>query len=320
MPNRNTSAVLNGVAVRQDAGPSGNCTLSSSGMCSSDTATTHDSISRELSFPSKSSSDTSSKEEQQQRHCGGVRGYVHYAMQQMWCIRETLQKEQLPWKKDFFNYKQFFMPKSSSEAIERLNLNLPFYGANYAVVFYSATLPFLLLYDPVFFVLLLVSAILVHSIHLHEKKRAKCGANMCIGGVSILYQNLVDVYIIILWILFFFRDGLRTLGLVLLLNSILILPHALWRRPTYFDDEELEKLRPKTVQYIITLVLLVLAYLECKGAGGKSGVVQQEMEAVTEDISIVMKQDQQQQQKQCHHLWKPPFKENESPLPNIPLR
>ncbi|ESS65485.1 hypothetical protein TCDM_06078 [Trypanosoma cruzi Dm28c] len=91
---------------------------------------------------------------------------------------------------------------------------------------------------------------------------------MRIGGISVHYQRLADIYFIALLLLFVFGNGLRTVGLVLLINTVLIIPHALLRRPTYFDDEELEKMRPKVVQYIITLVLLLLAYLECKGSGG----------------------------------------------------
>ncbi|KAH9578373.1 Prenylated rab acceptor PRA1 [Trypanosoma melophagium] len=181
-------------------------------------------------------------------------------------IRDVLRRDQLPWLDDFFDRKQFVLPKSKEEAIERLNLNLPYYGANYIVVFYTITLPFLMVYDPLFFLLVSLSAILLHTIHLRERRRSYFGANITIAGISIQYKRLVDFHIIILLTLFFFRDGLRTVGIVLLINSLIILPHAVWRKPTYFDDEELEKLRPKMMQYIISLVLLILVYLECKGA------------------------------------------------------
>ncbi|KAF8297482.1 hypothetical protein TcYC6_0078780 [Trypanosoma cruzi] len=189
-------------------------------------------------------------------------------LQQVWRIRKELQKEELPWIRDFFDREQFCFPKNFGEVASRLNLNIPFFAANYAVIFYTVTLPFLIFYDPLFFVLFCVSALLVHSIQLSRKKRSRYGTTMRIGGISVHYQRLADIYFIALLLLFVFGHGLRTVGLVLLINTVLIIPHALLRRPTYFDDEELEKMRPKVVQYIITLVLLLLAYLECKGTGG----------------------------------------------------
>ncbi|ORC90614.1 putative RAB-interacting protein [Trypanosoma theileri] len=201
-----------------------------------------------------------------ERNDSGIISSSYDLIEKMMEIRGELRKEQLPWMEDFLDQKQFVLPKSKGEALERLNLNLPYYGANYIVVFYTLTLPFLVVYDPLFFLLVFLSAILLHTIHLREKKRSRFAAHISISGICVSYKRIVDLYIIILLGLFLFWDGLRTVGIVLLINGLVILPHAVWRRPTYFDDEELEKLRPKMVQYIISLILLILVYLECKGA------------------------------------------------------
>ncbi|RNF21263.1 putative RAB-interacting protein [Trypanosoma conorhini] len=225
-------------------------------------------------LPATQAATAPTTEEQQQQHPpreGGVFALARDVVLQVWNIVKELQKEELPWMKDFFDREQFVPPKSLGDAVSRANLNLPFYAANYAVICYVVLLPFLLLYNPLFFVLIGVSAVTLHSIYLAERQRSVYGTRMCIGGFSVLYRRLADVFLVVLLLLFLFGDGLRTMGAVLFITGVLVLPHAVLRRPTYFDDEELEKLRPKMVQYIIIFVLLLLAYLEGKESdGGRS--------------------------------------------------
>lgn len=177
-------------------------------------------------------------------------------------LHGALRGEKSPWAKNFFEAGQFDFPGSVKEALDRLNLNLPFYAASYAVVFYAVTLPLLLYLDPLFLLFFSIAVALVHAVRRREKTQPKCGGKMCIGGLTVSYTRLVDINLFVFLMLCVFRDGLRTLCVVILMNGCFIIPHAALRRPTYFDDAELEKTRPKMVQYIIMLVLLLLVYLE----------------------------------------------------------
>ncbi|RNF04445.1 putative RAB-interacting protein [Trypanosoma rangeli] len=261
-----------------DAGTTGalhlNDTNSSSELHSFSLSATSSYTAGELLPEIQTTTSPTTEEQQQYQHPMNVSGALSIlrdVVQQVWKVIKELHKEELPWLKDFFDREQFIPPNDFGDVVSRLNLNLPFYAANYVVICYTVVLPFLLLYDPLFFAILCVFTVTVHSIYLVERKRPKCGSKMYIGGFSVLYRRLADIFLVVLLLLFLFWDGLRTLGLVLLINSVLVLPHAVLRRPTYFDDEELEKLRPKMVQYIIILVLLLLAYLEGKESDGGRG-------------------------------------------------
>ncbi|CAD2217679.1 PRA1 family protein, putative [Angomonas deanei] len=81
-------------------------------------------------------------------------------------------------------------------------------------------------------------------------------------GREVRYHKIVHVELGVLLALLFFFHGFRTLYTVFFLNLLIVVPHALLRNVTYFDDEDMEKLRPKIVQYIIIIGVLVLLYLE----------------------------------------------------------
>ncbi|CBZ29955.1 conserved hypothetical protein [Leishmania mexicana MHOM/GT/2001/U1103] len=173
-----------------------------------------------------------------------------------------IKDDRLPWMTDFADIHKMELPRKAKEIAWRLNLNIPYYSSNYIEIFYVVTMPLLFVYNTPFFVVTFLAIVIIHSIRMHKKKTHEYGDSIVMLGRRIRYRKLGHLLVFAMVMLLMFFDGLRTLMWVLLLNVCIIVPHALLRKPTYFDDEDLEKCRPKMVQYAICLVILVLAYLE----------------------------------------------------------
>ncbi|CAG9580731.1 conserved hypothetical protein [Leishmania major strain Friedlin] len=173
-----------------------------------------------------------------------------------------IENDRLPWMTDFADIHKMELPRKAKEIAWRLNLNIPYYSSNYIEIFYVVTMPLLFMCNTPFFVVTLLAILIIHSIQKHKKKMHEYGDSVVLLGRRIRYRQLGHLLVFALVMLLIFFKGLRTLLWVLLLNVCIIVPHALIRKPTYFDDEDLEKCRPKMVQYAICLVILVLAYLE----------------------------------------------------------
>ncbi|KAG5469074.1 hypothetical protein LSCM4_02470 [Leishmania orientalis] len=183
----------------------------------------------------------------------------------VWLLRYVYKKieaDRLPWMTDFADMEKMELPRKAKEIAGRLNLNIPYYFSNYLEIFYVVTMPLLLVYNIPFFVVTFLTVVLIHSIRMRKKSTCVYGDGVVVLGRSIGYRKLGHLLLLALAVLFLFFHGLRTLLWVLLLNFCVIVPHALMRKPTYFDDEDLEKCRPKLGQYAICLAILVLAYLE----------------------------------------------------------
>nr|CCC52144.1 putative RAB-interacting protein [Trypanosoma vivax Y486] len=168
----------------------------------------------------------------------------------------VLHKEQLPWLDDFFNTSDFSLPHSASDVLERLNLNLPYYAANYVIALFPLVATMLLWCGTLFFLAVAFSFIVVSVAH---RIATRCRDPM-------IYLFLVPIVAPLLY------WNLTTLVTFFATSVVLIITHAVCRRPTYFDDEELEKLRPKSVQYLLMGCLMFLCLLE----GGDKGVVEKE--------------------------------------------
>ncbi|KAG5469433.1 hypothetical protein LSCM1_02653 [Leishmania martiniquensis] len=183
----------------------------------------------------------------------------------LWLLRyvyKKIEEDRLPWMTDFADMEKMELPRKAKEIAVRLNLNVPYYFSNYLEIFYAVTMPLLFLYNTPFCIVTFLTLVMIHSIRMRKKSTSVYGDGVVVLGRSIGYRKLGHLLLLALAVLFVFFDGLRTLMWVLLLNFCVIVPHALMRKPTYFDDEDLEKCRPKLGQYAICLVILVLAYLE----------------------------------------------------------
>ncbi|GET91903.1 hypothetical protein, conserved [Leishmania tarentolae] len=168
----------------------------------------------------------------------------------------------LPWTTDFADMHKMELPRKAKEIVWRLNLNIPYYSSNYIEIFYVVTMPLLFVYNTPFCIVTFLAIVIINSIRTQKKKTHEYGDGVVVLGRQIRYRILGHLLVCALAVLFIFFNGLRTLLWVILLNTCIIVPHALMRKPTYFDDEDLEKCRPKMVQYAICLVIMVLAYLE----------------------------------------------------------
>ncbi|TPP53716.1 PRA1 family protein [Leishmania donovani] len=175
---------------------------------------------------------------------------------------KMIEDDRLPWMTDFADIHKMELPRKAKEIAWRLNLNIPYYSSNYIEIFYVVTMPLLFVCNTPFFVVTFLAIVIIHSIRMHKKKTHEYGDSVVVLGQQIRYRQLGHLLVFAFVMLLMFFNGLRTLLWVLLLNVCIIVPHALMRKPTYFDDEDLEKCRPKMVQYAICLVILVLAYLE----------------------------------------------------------
>ncbi|SYZ69116.1 PRA1_family_protein [Leishmania braziliensis MHOM/BR/75/M2904] len=190
-----------------------------------------------------------------------IRNEVDCCLRYLRHLYKTVEEDRLPWMTDFADIQKMGRPRKIKEIAGRLNLNIPYYSSNYVEIFYAVTMPLLLLYNKPFFIVTFLTIVVIHSIRMHKKKTHTYGDSVVVLGRPISYRNLGHLLVFALVMLLFF-NGLRTLMWVLLLNFCIIVPHALIRKPTYFDDEDLEKCRPKMAQYAICLIILVLAYLE----------------------------------------------------------
>ncbi|KAK7197883.1 PRA1 family protein [Novymonas esmeraldas] len=177
-------------------------------------------------------------------------------------VYTMIEEDRLPWSTDFADLHKMRLPRKAREIASRLNLNIPYYSSNYIELCYAATLPFLLLYNTPFFAVTFLTMMMVHSVRMRKKNTRVYGEYADLLGRQISYRKLGHLLVCAFVMLFMFFNGLRTLFWVVLLNSCIVVPHALMRKPTYFDDEDLEKCRPKMGQYAICLVILALAYLE----------------------------------------------------------
>lgn len=177
-------------------------------------------------------------------------------------VFRIIEEDRLPWKADFVDVHKLRLPRKMKEVAGRLNLNIPYYASNYVEVFYVVTMPFLFFYNTPFFLVTFATMVMIHSVTLRRKNTQVYGESVTIFGRPVTYRNLAHVLLFAFAMLFMFFNGLRTLVWVLVLNTCVIVPHAVIRKPTYFDDEELEKCRPKLAQYAIVLLLLALDYLE----------------------------------------------------------
>lgn len=199
------------------------------------------------------------------RHGGGgfsVANEWHCFARYILRLREAVEEDRLPWATDFFDMKKMRRPRNGAEAVSRLNLNIPYYAANYLEICYAVTFPFLFFYNWPFFVVLVTSCVLVHSIEMRKQQTHSYGTAAAVFGRRVGYHTLGHLLLGCCVILFAFFGGLKTVSLVLLLTGGIVIPHALLRRTTFFDDEEMEKCRPKLLQYALTIVFLALCYLE----------------------------------------------------------
>ncbi|KPI85020.1 hypothetical protein ABL78_5929 [Leptomonas seymouri] len=177
-------------------------------------------------------------------------------------LYETIEADRLPWRTDFADMQKMRLPRSAKEMVGRLNLNIPYYSSNYIEVSYAVTMPFLLVYNIPFFLVTFLTLAMIHSIRFRRRNTRVYGESVTVLGRPISYRNLAHILLFAFAMLFMFFSGLKTMIWAIVLNLCIIVPHAAIRKPTYFDDEELEKCRPKLVQYGIILVLLALDYLE----------------------------------------------------------
>ncbi|KPA81189.1 hypothetical protein ABB37_04527 [Leptomonas pyrrhocoris] len=199
------------------------------------------------------------------RHnCGAfsVRNEFRYYVSHLKHLYETIEEDRLPWKTDFADAQKMGFPRKVKEVAGRLNLNIPYYSSNYVEVFYVVTMPFLLVFNTPFFLVTFLTMAMIHSVALRRRNTQVYGESVTVLGRPISYRNLAHVLLFAFVMLFMFFNGLKTMMWVIVLNLCVIVPHAVLRKPTYFDDEELEKCRPKLIQYGIVLLLLGLDYLE----------------------------------------------------------
>lgn len=168
----------------------------------------------------------------------------------------------MPWFTDFGDPNKMRLPLSTKEALSRINLNFPYYATNYLHIFYLVTVPFLLMYNWPFLVVFVTFAVVGHMIALQKRHQQIYGSEVVLLGRCLRYRTLGHAALTIIIVLILFSDVLRTVLCVLLLNAIVIVPHAMCRISTNFDDEDLEKLRPRLTLYALSLFFVALAYLE----------------------------------------------------------
>lgn len=181
-----------------------------------------------------------------------------YNCRQFW---NSVEDDRLPWRSDFMDPKKLSFP-SKKDIKPRLNLNLPYYASNYIELNYMLCMPMLLILNPAFFFVAALACLAMHSIAIRKKCTDAYGGEFAFLGRVIPYKVLGHVMVVTLIILLLFFNGFRSLGHIILFNCCTVVPHALLRNVTYFDDEELEKCRPKLFQYLLILVFLLLSYIE----------------------------------------------------------
>lgn len=202
-------------------------------------------------------------------------------------FRTKYNKYHLSWIDDFFSLELMSIPKKS-EFFMRLNLNVPYYFLNYALLIIIGTFPTLLFLNIPYFVVLVANVFCCFRIFfasLSSPNEGKSCIKIHRWYVPFAY---VGHFFVLLWlIIFFFFDGIRTGFYIITLNCILVFPHALLRKPTFFDDEEMEKLRPKLLDYLLMLAFILLAYLEGDSSGLEDENLRRSLEE-RERINVIL--------------------------------
>ncbi|CCW66243.1 unnamed protein product [Phytomonas sp. Hart1] len=195
--------------------------------------------------------------------------YLYVITDVIWKVLDTpinmyknVDNERLPWKSDFMNLDRMSMPANSKEMLSRINLNIPYYALNYMELSCVITLPFLYFYNFPYFVVYSITCMLLYSVLVNGIESSQSHNYVCFCGLQISYHNLGHSLLFAYGVIFIFSEGVKTWLLVTLMNLFIIIPHALWRTPTYFDDEKLEKCRPRLVRNALMLLMLFLVYLE----------------------------------------------------------
>lgn len=177
-------------------------------------------------------------------------------------IWQNFHVSTLSWSHDFFSFSLMSIPKKS-EAKMRLNLNIPYYLYNYILLMVLVTFPFLLYYNIPFLVVLVANILCFYFIlydYFVTSGTKRTHVRVIKWDFSFTYFG--HLFLLAWLIILFFFKGARTGFYVFLLNFLVVIPHALVRNPTFFDDEELEKLRPKLFTFILMLFFVLLSYLE----------------------------------------------------------
>lgn len=177
-------------------------------------------------------------------------------------VMSFIRENELSWRDDFLLFHMMSIPKSS-ELFMRLNLNVPYYIFNYIQLMFLVTFPMLLWYN-IPYLLILAANVWCSFLIVHDSF-AKTGKKR--GYIQVLQYNVRFLYFghffLAAWVfILVFFNGVKTSLYVTLVNLAVVIPHALLRRPTFFDDEEMEKLRPKMVNYVLMLLFILLSYLE----------------------------------------------------------
>ncbi|CCW63151.1 unnamed protein product [Phytomonas sp. EM1] len=177
-------------------------------------------------------------------------------------IYKRVDKDRLPWQSDFMNLDRMSFPSNSKEVLSRINLNVPYYALNYLELSCMITLPFLFFYNLPFFVVYFITSMLVYGVLVNGIKTSQSHNFVCLWGFQIAYHILGHTLLFAYLVILLFFDGVKTGLVVFWMNLLIVIPHAIWRTPPYFDDEKLEKCRPRLVRYALMLIMLFLVYLE----------------------------------------------------------
>lgn len=192
----------------------------------------------------------------------------------LYIFQQKYNEYHLLWKDDFFSFERMSIPRKS-ELFARVNLNVPYYFLNYALLMLIVTFSTLVLINIPYFLTLLANAICFFRIFYASFISPIKGKKNRIK----IFQwyppfSYIGHFLILLWlVVVFFADGFRAGFIVIFLNCIVVFPHALLRNPTVFDDEEMEKLRPKLLDYLLSAAFVLLSYLEgdIGGTEGENG-------------------------------------------------
>lgn len=176
---------------------------------------------------------------------------------------QNLEQNRLSWRDDFFFFSAMSLPRSS-ELFLRINLNVPYYFYNYLQVMLMVLVPFLLIYSIPFLLLASVNCFVLYRTLLNAMtKDEKVKHEVVLPFFPYIRLSHRGHFFVLAWLLLFlFAGGVKTMIYVGFLIGLIVMPHALLRTPVFFDDEEMEKLRPKLLDYVLMLVFLGLSYLE----------------------------------------------------------
>lgn len=208
-------------------------------------------------------------------------------------MHKLTTRDVLPWRTDFLARSRMELCLKPGEMLLRLNLNVPYYYANYLILSYAIVLPFLLLYDPLFLFVTGLCICAVYKIVIQRRTTGSLGDSMKVFHRRVTYRTLAHCFFAAYLFLFAFRQGAVTFILMCVLVNCIIIPHAVCRRPTFFDEEDLEKCRPMLVKYAGLLLVLLLAYIEGETAEDEFAenekVVAKERERILRNVGRGMK-------------------------------